>query len=272
MSGMIDAHIHLLLREHEERNMLDAMDEVGVERSILVPLPNMRFLGAPCGGNEEVFNLCGRHPDRFCGMVYADPREPHAVDTVRRYADLGAKACKLFPPVGFYPDDPVCMDLYEALAQRRMPVLSHTGYTNLPYENGAPREATSSHFSDPIRFDGLARKFPEITWVLAHMGMPWCLNAWFVAAGNGNVFLDASGGTNWLRIIPHLWRQSGGVFPIDFDRVVWGSDNCGGSLDRQLAFIRDLLDELGCDEAHRPAVFGETARRVFDLPHASNSE
>ena len=266
MAGMIDGHIHFLMRDDEERRMVEAMDANGVERSVLFPLPNMRFRDARCGGNEEVFDLCARRPDRFSPVVYADPREATAVDTVRRYAERGAKACKIFPPVGYYPDDDICMELYETLAELSLPLVSHTGYTSMPYEGSPHRQSTSSHWADPIRFDGLARKFPEVRWVLAHMGMPWCQNAWFVANVNPNVYLDVAGGTLWMPMVPILWRQSGGVFGIDFDRVIWGSDNCGGTLDQQLAFSRGLIKELGCDEAHVPAVFGQTVRKLLDLP------
>jgi len=265
MAAIIDAHIHLFLRENEEQNMIAAMDDAGIERSLLLPLPRLRFRDACTAGNEEVCDLARRHPDRFSFGVFADPRDDHAVDTIRRFVGLGAKVFKLFPPIGFYPDDPACMEVYETLAELKIPVLSHTGATSMTYWDDKPRSSLSSQWADPIRFDGLSRKFPEITWILAHMGMPWSLNAWFVSFANANVYLDIAGGKGWMPIVPYLWRGTGGVFSIDFNRVIWGSDNCLPPVEH-IPFAKTLLDELGCDERYYPAVFGETAKRIFDLP------
>jgi predicted TIM-barrel fold metal-dependent hydrolase len=264
MMSAIDGHIHYLLRENEEQTMLDGMDAAGVAHSVLVPLPHMRFLNACTGDNDEVVALAARHADRFAFVVYLDPREESACDTLRRHADRGAVGIKLFPPVGYYPDDDRCMPVYEAAAELGLPVLSHTGGTSMTYWNERPRVATGTHWADPIRFDRLARTFPEITWILAHMGMPWCHNAWFTSAVNGNVYLDISGGRHWMKPLPDLRRSFGDGFAIDFKRVIWGSDNCLPP-DEHIVFTKQLLGELECPEPDHPAVFGATAREVFRL-------
>ncbi len=264
MTDIIDAHIHFLLRDNEEKKLLSAMDEAGVARSLLLPLPPLDFQNACTAGNEVIYDVCRRHPDRLAFGVFADPRQKDAVQIVRKYADLGAKVFKLYPPIGFFPDDPACLKLYETLADLKMPVLSHTGATDLTYWKGPPRTCLASHFADPIRFDGLARQFPEITWILAHMGFPWSINAWFAAAVNPNVYLDIAGGSFWSTSLPYLYNSIGRQIPIDFNKVLWGSDNCLPPL-QHLDFSRLLLIDLGCDESFFPAVFGQTARKVLKL-------
>ena len=264
MSIIIDSHLHSFLKEGHERQLLANMDAAGVERSILLPLPPVEFRGACCVGNKECFETAQRHPDRFSPGVYADPRDDKALDEVRKYAQLGAVVVKLFPPVGFYPDDPVCMNIYETIAELKMPVLSHTGATNMTYWRGKPRTSLCTHWADPIRFDGLSRKFPEITWILAHMGIPWCHNAWYVASVNPNVYLDISGGRIWLAPLPGLRESLGDSFAIDFSRVLWGSDNCLPPAEH-IAFAKGLLNKLNCNESYHPAIFGQTAAALFDL-------
>ena len=173
MSIIIDSHLHSLLEEGQEQKILANMDAAGVERSILLPLPPVEFHGACCMGNDECFEMVQRHPDRISLGVYADPRDSNAAGEVKKYAQLRAVAVKLFPPVGFYPDDDLCMDLYETIADLRIPVLSHTGATSMTYWRGMPRMSLCTYWADPIRFDGLSRKFPEITWI-SNQSQPMC--------------------------------------------------------------------------------------------------
>ena len=133
MPRLIDAHNHLVLREGDEDVLLRGMDEAGVEKTVLLAIAPIRleFCEGEIAGNEAVSAACQRHPDRFLHFVGVDPREPDAGATVRRYVDLGAAGIKLFPPAGYYPDDPACFALYETAADLRLPILSHTGATNL---------------------------------------------------------------------------------------------------------------------------------------------
>ena len=171
----------------------------------------------------------------------------------------------MFPPIGFYPDDDACMPVYEVAAEFNLPVLSHTGATNCDYWPPRKRQSLASHWADPIRFDGLARKFPEVKYVLAHMGFPWSLNAWYCAAGNSNVYLDISGGWFWLSALPALYKACGRQVPIDFaNKVMWGSDNCHAPAEH-IKLSKKLLKALGCQEKHFPAVFGKTAASVFGM-------
>ena len=262
MTRYLDAHNHFMVRDGEERDLLDGMDEAGVEKSVLLAMPtcDLLFGGTPIGDNEAVLNACRNHPDRFIFFLGVDPRDAGAAETVRRYAGQGARGVKLFPPLGFYPDDPVCIRLYEIVAELGLVVLSHTGATNLPLVHGTGRRATASHFADPIRFDGLARLFPEIKWILAHMGYPWSINAWTVAAHNReNVYLDLCGGGPWMEMHPFLYESIGRSIPIDFRRVLWGTDRLVRPKEH-LARTREIVMRMGCEEAELPFVFGETAR------------
>lgn len=261
---IIDAHIHYLLRDNEEANLLKGMDDAGVELSLLLPLPPLNFLNACTAGNEKVYEVCKRHPDRLRFGVFADPRDAGAIDTVKKYADLGAKVFKLYPTLGFYPDDDVCMNLYETLARLQMPVLSHTGASDMHYTEPKGRVSLSSKWADPIHFDGLSRSFPEIKWILAHMGFPWSVNAWFVACVNPNVYLDIAGGGFWSTSLVPLYEASGRQIPIDFSKVIWGSDNCLPPSEH-IPFSKEIISGLGGKEDDFSGIFGDNAQRILNL-------
>ena len=267
MGKRIDAHNHLLLRDREESELLATMDEGGVEKTVLLALepPCLHFCGAPLAGNEVVCEVCRRHADRLVFFLGVHPLLPDAEQTVRKYADLGARGVKLFPPMGFYPDDPPCLRVYETVAELGLAVLSHTGATNLPIVGGAPRQVTASHFADPIRFDGLARMFPEINWILAHMGYPWSINAWTVAAHNrGNVYLDLCADGPWLTFHPHMYNAIGRSIPLDFGRVLWGTDRVVRPAEH-VAKVEAVLRAMGCPEEAFAGVFGDNAARLLGL-------
>jgi hypothetical protein len=208
------------------------------------------------------------HPDRLVGNVYLDPRDPAVCDTFERYMDHGFRAAKLFPPAGFDPGDERFFRLYESIERRGVPVLAHAGQTNirlLPLDS-KERIATDSRFAHPMNFDRVSRLFPGVPWVLAHMGYPYFVDAWSVAHANTNVYLDISGSGPWTDGIPLVYNALGGqnYIPIDFNRVIWGSDNCLPQADH-IARMTSYMRQIGAGSEQRKLIFGENARRLLKL-------
>jgi predicted TIM-barrel fold metal-dependent hydrolase len=64
-----------------------------------------------------------------------------------------------------------------------------------------------------------------------------------------------------------VYNALGGAafIPVDFRRVLWGSDNClpqKESIARAVVYMR----QMGADRKMREGIFGENARRLFRLP------
>ena len=79
--------------------------------------------------NDTMLAACRRHPGRLVGGVYADPREgTNGIETVRRYHAQGVRIVKLFPNIGYFPDDPALHGFFDAVADLGMLVLSHCGW------------------------------------------------------------------------------------------------------------------------------------------------
>ena len=114
-----------------------------------------------------------------------------------------------------------------------------------------------------MRLDGLARRYPNINFIMAHMGYPYYVNAWSVAHANLNVYLDTSGGGVWQTGAPAVYNALSRFIPIDFYRkVIWGSDNCGTPKEN-MENSRRNIEEMGCPKDAESAVFGETAVRLL---------
>ena len=79
-------------------------------------------------GNDYVLGVVREHPELLAG-VSINPRRRDAVDEVRRCAEAGAALVKILPNAQqFDPADPGFRPFYRALAERRLPLLSHVGY------------------------------------------------------------------------------------------------------------------------------------------------
>jgi predicted TIM-barrel fold metal-dependent hydrolase len=269
---LIDFHYHCADTPSAVDELLADMDHSGVEWTLLMGGPSdLYWEYKQCGfaSNEKVAQAVKEHADRLLGNVYIDPREGDALQTLKRYLDQGFRAVKLFPPVGFFPDEERFHPLYEEIERRGVPVLVHTGQTNVKLVSSDPkvRRATDSRFAHPMNLDRLSRLFPGIPLVLAHMGYPHFAEAWSVAHANSNVYLDISGSGPWTDGIPLVYNALGGqnYIPVDFARVVWGSDNCLPQAEH-IARMSTYMRQMGAGGEQRRLIFGDNARKLLKLP------
>jgi predicted TIM-barrel fold metal-dependent hydrolase len=79
--------------------------------------------------NDYVFKVVQTYPDVFLAGPSINPQREDAIDEVHRCADAGAVLIKVLPNAQhFNPADERYKPFYRALAQRRLPFLSHVGY------------------------------------------------------------------------------------------------------------------------------------------------
>ena len=268
----IDFHYHLANIPGAVDELMKEMDQANVAWTLLMGGPEDAFWDFKnCGfaANAAVLQAVQQHPDRLIGNIYIDPRLPDALDTLARYLDAGFRCVKLFPPVGFYADEERFYPLYERIEQAGIPLLSHTGQTNIRVISPDPnvRRATSTKYAHPMTFDSVARLFPKMPIVLAHMAYPYYVDAWSVAHANTNIYLDMAGSGPWTEGIPIVFNALGGhqFIPVDFKRVIWGSDNCLTQAEH-IARSDVYLRQMGCSSADRKLAFGETAKQLLKLP------
>lgn len=79
--------------------------------------------------NDYVLDVARAYADEFLAGVSINPQRRDAMDEVHRCADAGAVLVKVLPNAQqFDPADPRYKAFYRALAERRLPFLSHVGY------------------------------------------------------------------------------------------------------------------------------------------------
>jgi hypothetical protein len=167
--------------------LLSEMDEAGIDKTVLLALDaGLAFPSHLTARdyNDYVADIVRRYPDRIIGFAGIDPRRgKEALVELERSVDIGLKGLKLWTLTGFYPDDHEYYPLYERVAELGLPVMVHTG-------TGPP--GTYLKYNRPVYVDKAAVDFPEITFIMAHLGMPWVDEAVAVAIKNENVYVDIS--------------------------------------------------------------------------------
>jgi hypothetical protein len=79
--------------------------------------------------NDYVLKTVQAYPDLFLAGPSINPQREDAVDEVHRCADAGAVLVKILPNAQqFNPADLKYRPFYRALAERKLPLLSHVGY------------------------------------------------------------------------------------------------------------------------------------------------
>ena len=203
---IIDAHNHVSHKTLKE--LLKNMDDNLVERTLVI--------GTPLTSNKETLECARMHPDRFIAGAYVDPRrKARAVEEVKRWHGEGVNLIKLFPNLGYYPDDDAVLPVFEKIADLKMAVLSHCGWLS------PVLGISASYYSHPGRFEKVIRRFPETVFIMAHMGgIAGFLETIMLTTRTPNTYCDCAPGQGMWVI--ENWPV---VSMIPADRILWGADS-----------------------------------------------
>jgi hypothetical protein len=119
-----DLLVELRASKHVGQAVLLGMDGVYDQGGRLTPEETHFLIG-----NDYVLQTARAHPDDFLAGVSINPQRRDAIDEVHRCADAGAVLVKVLPNAQqFNPAEGKYKPFYRALAERRLPLLSHVGY------------------------------------------------------------------------------------------------------------------------------------------------
>ncbi|MCH7597135.1 MAG: amidohydrolase [Planctomycetes bacterium] len=147
-----------------------------------------RYLNADID-NEQVAAYVKTHPDRLVGFAGIDPSNPKEAIAEMAHAqdDLSMPGLSIAPAAqDFHPSDSRAMLVYEEACRRRMPIVFHTGVQI--------SALTKLEYAKPVLLDEVAREFPDLAIVIAHMGFPWMNETIALLAKHPNVYTEIS----WL--------------------------------------------------------------------------
>jgi predicted TIM-barrel fold metal-dependent hydrolase len=166
--------------------------------------------------NEDVAAYVAKQPRRLFGFASVDPNRPDAPEVLEAaIKNLGLVGLKLAPFYQtFYPDDRRYFDLYAKADELGLPILWHQGTSFIP----------EGFFdaSRPAALDPIARAFPQLKMIIAHMGHPWTDECVAIVRKNTNMYMDVSalGSRPWQLYNALVSAMEYGVT----DKILFGSD------------------------------------------------
>ncbi len=264
---LVDCHVHLNnYHEHERRpteenvrDLFAKMAQYEVDHAVVITSYRVD-LDRP--SVESVIEILANDPRTTVveGLRWRGDERTDLFSMEERIRDGTVHGVKLYPGYDRYAiNDPSLETVFRIAAKHRVPVMIHCGDT---YSKQA--KVRQAH---PLLVDDVAVDYPDVDFVLCHLGNPWFQDAAEVLYKNDNVFADISGLTL-------------GEFTYDFERYVvkrvkemilymgdpgkqlmYGSD---WPLVRMGPYV-EFLDELKLDDEQRENVSWRTAARLFKI-------
>jgi uncharacterized protein len=138
--------------------------------------------------HEELEQLQQGYPGLIVLFAAVDPRHPNIVaSTIDLLKSHAFRGIKLYPPLGYHPNDPALADLYSYASEHAIPVLSHCSRRGVLYR-GRPTDAMLKdpvtgkrlpdvsgkkaiiRLADPANFVPVLDAHPTLKLCLAHFG------------------------------------------------------------------------------------------------------
>jgi predicted TIM-barrel fold metal-dependent hydrolase len=131
--------------------------------------------------HDELRVLRDRNPGLVIPFAAVDPRRPNVVArTIALLEEQGFGGIKLYPPLGYHPNDPVLRELYAYAARHEIPVLAHCTRRGVRYR-GKPTpsmltdpavgdDEAIERLADPDNYLPILREHPKLKLCLAHFG------------------------------------------------------------------------------------------------------
>jgi predicted TIM-barrel fold metal-dependent hydrolase len=190
--------------------------------------------------HEELAALRDEFPELVIPFAAADPRRSGVVEqTVQLLEERGFRGIKLYPPIGYHPNDPAMAPLYDYAAERGIPVLTHCSRPSSVQYRGEPTEQMRidpvsgqrlelgrfellTRFTDPDAYVPILDRRPNLKLCLAHWG----------GAGDWEAFLDdpwdaraPTGEKSWLAKVTEM-ITSGKYENLytDIAYTIWAND------------------------------------------------
>lgn len=267
---LIDAHVHLnnyheSTRRPTAEHALDLfakMDEIGIAHAVVITSYKVD-LDRP--SVEELLGLLTNHPrvSLVEGLRWRGEARSDLFSVEERIRDGEVKGIKLYPGYDHYPiNDPSLETVFRIAAKYAVPVMIHTGDT---YSKTA-----KVRMAHPLLVDDVAVDYPDVQFVMCHLGNPWFQDAAEVLYKNDNVYADISGLTlgefsyEFERYVAMRLKDMITYMGNPGRQLMYGSD---WPLVRMKPYVK-LLGELNFDQDQLENVAWRTAARLFRIDEA----
>lgn len=203
---IIDVHTHLSTREQWGKAFVQMFDsgtsghgsvdlEVTPERHWQAMQPAARAVVFGINSialgmhtpDEVIAEYAAAHRQKIIGFMSVDPNTPDALGQIERGVAMGLKGIKMSPVYQHYdPNGDAARCVHARAEQLGLVILTHAAFHSIA--------DTPMHWANPLHYDRVARTFPKLKIILAHVGLPWYTDAMVMVRKHPNVYTDISGG------------------------------------------------------------------------------
>lgn len=266
---IIDAHIHFCQDPY-----FDQIAELAGHRNTSAHLKDQyavhNIVHGVVMGNRNLQLSDHDYPDYLSYCIGLDSTCFNAEEVIQQ-ANLVEKhlqrsncaGIKLYPGYNhFYVYDSLLDPFYQLAIQYKKPVAVHTGLT------------ATSHallkYSHPLTLDEAAVRYPQVQFVMCHIGNPWIVDAIAVMEKNKNVAADLSGILEgYIVNMPDFFAKKHGYIDFikgwleyldNYDCLLYGTDWPLANISNYIEFVANLIPSR-----HHDKVFFDNANRIYDL-------
>lgn len=189
---IIDCHTHLGRNDHiraRVAELLKSMDQAQIDKSFV-------FAGSLSAyDNETMLEEIKPHRDRLYPVAAWDfdyryknrdaPHDEQADKLLRLYESKDIVAVKFY--TGYYHHMPSSCEPLWRMNEAGCPAIFHCG----DCLNSV--KCAKLKYAHPLNIDDVAVDYPNMNFIIAHMGYPWHRDAAEVCYKNSNVYSDISG-------------------------------------------------------------------------------
>ena len=197
--------------------------------------------------------------DRFHPFIGVDPNRPDAPAIierlVKRYSPIGIK---MYPAVGFYPDEERMDAYWRMVDDLGLLVVTHAGMALEPLDE---------KYCHPSMMQKVAERYPDTNFIIAHLGGKYHEELFPLMEACDNVYADCSALQGWvpndITMIRRRLDDSLSRFP---DRIVFGSDF---PLYDEMFSMKQFIEEIDKrdweSDRVRDDFFGGTMARLMGI-------
>lgn len=272
--SLIDVHVHYDGEPGVLDEMLKKLDTVNGQAILLVTPKGLSSARA----------MLSQHPDRFIGFGDVKLDDPGVLRQIDRLHAMGFRGLGEISSTLKDYDDPAYWPVYDRAVRYHMILLFHTGIVN----RLQPDKPANISFerSRITRLDLIARHWPTVILIGAHLGNPDYAEAAEVGRWNPNLYFDLSGTTlikkaDDYRFFKSIFWWTGAIslhtpasHASAYEKIVFGSDVFGADVDefdRALARYHAMLNACDVPADVQARVFGGTMRRLLLAQDAPSS-
>src|SRR5215475_10100278 len=269
-------------RYSEETLMKDLFEDGHVDVAIFQPTYLLEWYKEGFNTTERNATMGSKHPGKFVFNTRWDPRDgDDGLKALRQNVERwGSKGCKLY--TAEWNNGSRGYKLTDPGAYRYLEACQELGIKNIHVHKGPTIWPLDKDAFDVADVDHVATDFPDLNFIVEHVGLPRLDDFCWIAVQESNVYAGLSVAMAFVHLRPRYFGEilANLLFYLGPDKLCFGSDYAIWSpkwlVDKFMAYEipEDLKQEYHVDltlEIKRK-ILGENAARLYGIDIAERAE